>query len=392
MTLLSKRLVEGLKPKDKPYIGWDSALKGFGCKVHPTGRKVYLYKYRNIEKKVVWLTIGKHGLWTVDMARKKVNDFVSKMSDGIDPHVEKKQKETEAKQAIRFKDFWVIFDERYIQKNHKPKTIEKDRSRVRRYILPFFGSKVLSQITQDDILKFEESLSHFPGTLSRSLALLSKAFNQAAFWGYLPLNSNPTNGIKKLPSNKRANFLTEKEKERIEKLFDTYSATDEISQNILWGLQLVMYTGCREAEISKLKWEEVNLQDKYLYLKDEGFLSGRSMKNGSRTVPLNEKALNVLRNIKPKAENPYVLYGKKPGEPIYGIGNFWQRIKRKKEINLPDMWLHDFRHSFASFALKKGVDLYTVSKLLGHKNIATTTRYAHLELGALKEATNKIFE
>ena len=57
---------------------------------------------------------------------------------------------------------------------------------------------------------------------------------------------------------------------------------------------------------------------------------------------------------------------------------------------IPDVRIHDLRHSFASFALKKGVDLYTVSKLLGHKDIATTTRYAHMELEHLKEATNKV--
>ena len=170
-----------------------------------------------------------------------------------------------------------------------------------------------------------------------------------------------------------------------------YHSNHPVTQNKIKAIQLLLYTGCRESEITQLKWEEVNFEDKYLYLKDEAHQSqGRSIKTGTRTVPLNKKALEILRDLERKENNLYVFFGQNPGRPIHGVGTFWRR--NRKKIDLEDVRLHDLRHSFASFALKQGVDLYTVSKLLGHKNIATTTRYAHLELDHLKEATNKIFK
>ncbi|MCP4923855.1 MAG: DUF4102 domain-containing protein [bacterium] len=73
LTKFTKKYIESLKAKQKRYFVWDSIVRGFGCVVHPTARKVYIYKYRNFEKKQVMLTFGKHGLLTVEMARNLVN-------------------------------------------------------------------------------------------------------------------------------------------------------------------------------------------------------------------------------------------------------------------------------------------------------------------------------
>ena len=141
-----------------------------------------------------------------------------------------------------------------------------------------------------------------------------------------------------------------------------------------------MFIGSRRGEVLELKWEDVHLEDSYLYLKDS--------KVGVRTIPLNDKAKEILTSLQRQEGNPYVFCGNLPGTCLKDVKRAWQKIRTLAGI--PDVRLHDLRHSFASFALKRGVDLYTVSKLLGHKNIATTTRYAHLELEHLKEATNKV--
>lgn len=389
-TKLTKKYIESLRVRDRKYTVWDSILTGFGCIVHLTGRKVYIYKYRNLEKKQVVVTFGKHGLLTTEMARNMSQQLVLKISNGIDPKEEKAQQKKDEKSSILFKDFWDIFEEKYIQLNHKPKTILKDQYRVKKYIIPFLGKKVLSTIERKDILDFCDYMSHVPGALSRSLGLLSCAFNQAELWEYRRSGSNPTVGVKKQASKKMERFLTTQERERIESFLSQYQTNSPVTKSKIKALQLLLYTGCRESEITQLKWDEVNLEDKYLYLKDESSKSnGRSIKAGTRTVPLNPRALKILHGVDRNDLNPYVFGGEKFGCAIYGVGNFWISLRGK--LGLEDVRLHDLRHSFASFALKQGVDLYTVSKLLGHKNIATTTRYAHLELDHLKEATNKIF-
>jgi len=123
---------------------------------------------------------------------------------------------------------------------------------------------------------------------------------------------------------------------------------------------------------------------------EEGYFHLQDSKTGAKTFPLNSKSIDLLKSLKKDSANPYVLHGKAPGSHLNKIETTWHKVR--KLAGIPDVRIHDLRHSFASFALKKGVDLYTVSKLLGHKNIATTTRYAHLELEHLKEATNKVAE
>jgi integrase len=141
-----------------------------------------------------------------------------------------------------------------------------------------------------------------------------------------------------------------------------------------------MYTGCRVGEILTLKWKDVFLEEGYLHLKDS--------KTGEKTIPLSESAKAILGELKREHENPYVFIGEKPGTGLTTLTRAWYKIRHL--ANLQGVRLHDLRHTFASLAIKQGVDLYTVSKLLGHKNIATTTRYAHLEMKHLLKATNVI--
>jgi integrase len=92
--------------------------------------------------------------------------------------------------------------------------------------------------------------------------------------------------------------------------------------------------------------------------------------------------------LKRKDGNPYVFYSKTPGRAITEVRTAWNAVLKKAGIK--DFRIHDLRHSFASFALKKGVPLVNVSKLLGHRDIATTMRYAHFELEQLKESTDMV--
>ena len=384
---LTDKFIDKLKQKPKEYTAWDNKIKGFGCRVSPKGIKTFYYKYR-VQGTLAKMNIGRYGVVTTTDARKKCEALSSQVFRGIDPRDAGKQQKQEQKNNLLFVDFWDIFHEKYIQENHKKTTIKKDRSRVKNYILPFFGKKQVATINQQDIIAFADQLAHYKGTLSKALQLLSKAFNQAELWGYRQKNTNPTDGIKKQSSKKMERFLTAAEKEHLEAILNDAALHDKRSPYAIAAIKMLLYTGCRESEITKLKWEEVHLNERYLYLKDED-KKNRSIKTGTRTVPLNDQAIAILKNLDKRTNNPHVFCGSVPGQAIYGVGNLWTKVRQ--EAGIPDVRLHDLRHSFASFALKKGVDLYTVSKLLGHKNITTTTRYAHLELDALKEATNKIF-
>jgi integrase len=173
-------------------------------------------------------------------------------------------------------------------------------------------------------------------------------------------------------------FLSDEELGRLNQVLDEKAGANAASNYTIAALRLLIYTGCRLGEVLSLKWEDVNLKENFIHLKDS--------KVGERGIPLNESAKNVILGLKKQADNPHVFCGNKKGTHLVTIQKIWDRIRQKAGI--PDVRIHDLRHSFASFALKKGVSLYGVSKLLGHKNIATTTRYAHLELEELKKLTN----
>lgn len=383
MPKLMKNVIDSSLPKEKDYIVWDSEIKGFGCRIFPGGKKTYVFHYRApVTRKYSYIKIGTHGNYTPDTARIKAKQLMADIAHDKDPKEQQKITQLEEQRAISFEAFWAIFTEKYILERHKPSTIKANSSRINTAILPFFKNKKISNIIQKDILEFQSSLSHIKGNCSKCLTLLSTAFEKAELWGYRDKNTNPCKGVYKQPDKKMERFLSNAELKKLEAMLEERPRNSRSSPYTLASIWMLLYTGCRESEVLTLKWKDVHLEDGYLYLEDS--------KVGVRTIALNSKAKQILNSLKKKEDNPYVFCGKFPRTHLKEIKTTWRQVRHLAGI--PDVRIHDLRHSFASFALKKGVDLYTVSKLLGHKNIATTTRYAHLELEHLKEATNKIAE
>lgn len=383
MPKLTKKIIDSAQPiTNKTFYVWDQEIKGFSCQILPSGRKTYYYIYRNAQKKWQRLKIGVHGSITCELARGIAQGWAGDLARGTDPKEYKKKQEEDRNKSVSFEEFWKIFTERYIQERHKASTIKGDHHRVKNHILPFFRSKKIADIDQKSILDFKDSLSHIKGNCNKCLSLLSTAFNQAELWGYRAKKSNPCEGVVKHPEKKMERFLTNDELKKLEKTIEIQKVASNSSPYTLAALWMLLYTGCREGEVLTLKWKDVHLDDGYLYLKDS--------KVGVRTIPLNDKAKQILMSLQKQENNPYVFCGRIVGQHLKETKTTWR--KTRTLAGIPDFRIHDLRHSFASFALKKGIDLYTVSKLLGHKNIATTTRYAHLELEHLKKATNIVAE
>ena len=146
------------------------------------------------------------------------------------------------------------------------------------------------------------------------------------------------------------------------------------------AVRLLMLTGCRLNEIQTLQWEDVDLAAGELRLRDS--------KTGARMVPLSKAAMAVLSTLPRDADNPWVIAGKKPGAHLTDLQHPWRRIRARAELD--DMRIHDLRHSFASGGLLVGEGLPMIGKLLGHTQVQTTARYAHLANDPIKSAANRI--
>ncbi len=382
MPQLTKTVIDRSFHKESAYMVWDDTIKGFGCKIHPT-KKTFVYYFRSpTNKKFSYITIGVYGSITVDEARIQTKKFAHSVQiEKIDPRDIKNAKQVEVQQSFLFEDFWQIFTEKYMKERHKPSTFKMATYIIKLHIIPFFGKKPIAEIERKDILAFKDSLSHFNGTCTKCLRLLTTAFNQAELWEYIPLNTNPCRGIHKHPDKKMENYLTDEQLKKLEKTLLEREIAGIASPYTISALRLIIYTGCRKGEILSLKWEEVDLVHNCLRLKDS--------KTGKRVIPLNDIAKAIVLNIEKQANNPYVFCGDKPGTHLVAIQKTWERIR--KQADLPDIRIHDLRHSFASFAINNGVDLIELKGLLGHASVKTTERYIHLTNKKLLDATNRVF-
>ena len=148
------------------------------------------------------------------------------------------------------------------------------------------------------------------------------------------------------------------------------------------AVRLLMLTGCRLGEIMTLQWDHVDIAGRALLLPDS--------KTGAKVVHLGQPAAEVLNKILHVDGNPWVIVGTLPGARLSDLQPFWQRVRAR--AGLKDVRIHDLRHTFASTAVAAGQGLPMIGKLLGHTQVQTTARYAHLAADPVKNAADQVAE
>ena len=143
---------------------------------------------------------------------------------------------------------------------------------------------------------------------------------------------------------------------------------------------MLILTGCRLSEIQKLRCEYVDLEAGELRLRDA--------KTGGRAVPLAPSAVRLLESLPRGDDNPWVIAGKERDSYLTDLQHPWRRIRERAELS--DVRIHDLRHTFASRALALGEGLPIIGRLLGHRRIETTARYAHLARDSVRESAERI--
>lgn len=369
---ISKRIIATLQPAEKDYIVSDDQVAGFALRVWPSGRMSYVVHYR-ANGRFRRYTIGHHGPWTADKARDEAIKILARVKDGNDPNTER----DEERASPTVSQFCKIFIERHVKTHLKQTTQGEYQRAIDLFITKKIGSRKLASVTHSDIVTFHHTYRHIPYQANRTLGVLSKMFSLAILWGVRTDNVNPCRGVKRYKEQKRERYLTTEEHQRLGKALDDARSAMPEAVN---AFQLLLLTGCRLREIQRLKWE-------YVFL-DEGVIRLPDSKNGARTVQLGESAVGLLKSIPMIAGNPYVITGRKDGGHLTDLEKPWRRIR--KEAGLVDVRIHDLRHSFASDALELGEDLIMIGKLLGHRDLKSTARYAHLKKEPIQRAVKEI--
>jgi len=376
MPKITKRLVESIRPSDRDVVQWDSELRGFGVRVKPSGVRSYMIQYRNSHSSSRRYTIGQHGRLTAEEARKEARQLLADVARGGDP--------AEGRMVAQKQQTLAQFAEHYFEQHaigrKKASTIETDRINLRCHIIPALGKVQMGALSRSNVLRLYSAMKDRPGAANRTLALLSHMMNVAEEEGLRAAGSNPCRGIKKFKEKRRERYLSPSELSRLGEILAEAERTGTENSNTIAAIRLLILTGCRRSEILGLRWEQVDFENACLRLPDS--------KTGARVVHLNAPALQVLSTIERRAENPYVIYGFKPGTHVADLKRPWRRIRHAADLE--DLRLHDLRHSFASTAVGLGESLHITGKLLGHSQARTTERYAHVANDPAKAATERV--
>lgn len=269
----------------------------------------------------------------------------------------------------RYKDF--------LKATRRPRTIDKFEHGLKKFTA-FKQIKYLDELTPallDECAVFYKSklkTPYAPG-LNRDIRAIKTAMRQAEFWDMIPpQNWRKVSKFKEVKG--RVEFHSAEEIKQILKIFNT-------------DWQLVVRLGCqaglRRGEIAVLKWADVDFENNQIYV-------APNKTEGHRFVPMAKglrKALEAAKKRAKKGAEFVVNVGADRYSPYY-LSAFYAKETREK---LPfKCGLHKLRHTFASHLVQNGVDLYRVSKLLGHSSIKMTEIYAHLAPADLKSAITKL--
>ncbi|WP_068080586.1 tyrosine-type recombinase/integrase [Polycladidibacter stylochi] len=362
MTKLSKRTIDTLEIKSSDYFVWDETLPGFGIRIMPSGRKSFLIQYRDDSRRTRRKAIGRYGTITVDEAKREARELLAAVTRGENPAEEdKRQKASPTVAAVCER-----FLKEYVPLHCKASTAKEYKRCVALFICPAIGTHKINSVKRSHIASLQAKHSATPYQANRTLGVLSILFKQAEIWGLREENTNPCRNVKKYEEKKRERFLSTEELQQLSTCLNQMEAAKLESQAAINCIRLLILTGCRLGEIQTLKWEYIKGNSAYL----------PDSKTGAKRVYLAPATLEVLAGIERLADNPYVIVGKLPGSHLSDMQKPWRRIR--KAAKLEDVRLHDLRHSFASSAVGLGESLPMIGKLLGHSQVQTTARYAHL--------------
>ena len=273
MPKITKRTVDALVPAERERIVWDDDIKGFGVRIHPTGRKVYIVKYRH-EGRSVKVTIGRHGPVTPAAARAKAAEIVTLAKTGRDVAGRTPQVRGRANMAGLTRRF---MDE-YAPAHLKPSTARLYRKIIDNRILPRLGKRRVSDIGKSDAVALHHDMRDVPGHANRTLGVLSRMLTLSEVWEMRPEGVNPCKHVKKYAEHKRERFLSDDEYRRLGAALRDAEREGFASPAAIAAIRLLMLTGCRSGEILSLRWEYVDLAVGELRLPDS--------KTGSNFLPV----------------------------------------------------------------------------------------------------------
>lgn len=370
------------------------STKKHGVKFDRYYRTEYQYNRKRIALNFGWISEG----WTESACLQKLKYFKANAKAGEEPinfkqersikREQERQNKQEQQKNIAFAEF---FNSQYLPvafQSKKEDTVDNEKGLFKNWLKPEVGHLPFNKIKPFNIEKIKKNLldaGRTPRTVQYALAVFRQIWNHARINDIVDGDS-PTRKVK-IPriDNKRERFLTQEEADTL--LHQIKSRSEQIYNMTL----LSLHTGVRAKEIFKLTWGLVDFNNDSISIRDS--------KGGSRYVYMTDAIKEMLKGLYQGQSNSELVFKDLNGKQIEKISKTFTRAVNTLGLNdnvtdqRDKVIFHTCRHTFASWHVQNGTDLYTVKELLGHSTIQLTERYSHLRPDGLKMAArnfNKI--
>jgi integrase len=383
MPNLTKRVIDAAKPAKSEFFLWCGSTPGFGVRIYPSGRKIFVVQLRvGARQRTQRHKIGAYGPFTVEQARQQAERLIRAVADGRDP----RREEQESKVAFTVAELCEEYMKAaraglVLTRFGRPKsksTITFDEGRINRHIKPVLGSLTAGSVTPADVQRMVDDIAAGKtagvfrgkprgkavvaggaGTAARVAGLLGGIYTWARRRERV-VGPNPTHGIEKASTKTKDRVLSPLELKRLGAALLDAEALHPAAAAVV---RLIAFTGLRRSEANGLRWEEVDEVSHTLRL--EMSKTGRSIRVVGRP------ALDIIRSRKGKSKT--FLFPDKTGE---GSAHLKKNIAAIFDAaGLQDARAHDLRRTFASTAADEGYSDATIGELLGHSRRGVTARH-----------------
>jgi integrase len=325
---------------------YDTKIRGFVLECRRSGGKTYYLSVSHGKSRRP-IKIAAYGDISFDKAKKEAERLRSEFVLGGDPAAKKR----EAK-AVPLFNALADQHEAYLR-----------RARKR------FGRMRLTDIRQQDVAAWLAELRHqglAPATVLKTLVTMNRTFELGAQWGVPGADKNPLKGIQRPKvANARERYINSDEAGRL-----IAEAGTTRNKQLPALISLLLLCGPRVSELMSARWENVDIERRMWFIPTSK--TGRS-----RHVPLSQAAIGIIEALPREADAVFLFPNPRNGKKhLTTIKHAWQTAR--EQAGLPDLRIHDLRHSAASFMINSGVDLFAVGKVLGHASYQSTQRYSHL--------------
>jgi integrase len=358
---ITKSAIDNLHAGERDKLLWDEKLSGFGVKVTPKGKKVFVFQYRlgGRGAKVRRYTIGQFGAFTAEKGRQEAERLSRLVAQGIDPQSDKVDRQRAAVE-LAFSGYVDRFEKDCLEVKWKASAGEA-RSMLDRYAVPVLKQKPLPDINRRDIQAVLDPLNDMPASASKMFAILRRMFNFAVARG--DLDSSPLDGMEPPPvPDARDRVLEDLELALI------WKASGDLGDPFGPWVRLLILTGARREEVAGLSWKELRQDQKLWKLPAE-----RAKNDRAYDIPLSDSAVEAIDGLAKGKRWPKrgLLFSTTGKTSVSGYSRAKTRLDKliaKLNDKEPlDHWVwHDLRRTLATGMQRLGVRFEVTEAILNH--------------------------